>query len=159
MQHWGSCDRASTYGPYIATVSGGAPIALRDHRRALDLLAHAAHDARAVDIQQRAGLTADRSKISPGGTLGATSVAMLRSAACSSASSSRAGADGGRPWGHTSTPPLESSRRAAPLRVMITHARGGSYTVKISISVSQGSGARASFRLGGEGDAIGPRPH
>src|SRR3954453_17280480 len=34
----GSCDRASTDGPYIATGSGGAPIGLRDHRRALDLL-------------------------------------------------------------------------------------------------------------------------
>jgi hypothetical protein len=41
---WGSCDLASTYGPYIATVSGGVPIGLRDHRRALDLLAHAAND-------------------------------------------------------------------------------------------------------------------
>jgi hypothetical protein len=31
MHHWGSCDRASTYGPYIATVSDGAPIGLDDH--------------------------------------------------------------------------------------------------------------------------------
>jgi hypothetical protein len=89
-QHWGSCDRASTYRPYIATVSGGAPIGLRDHRRA----------PRPPRPTQR--------------TTGATSVAMLRSAACSSASSSRAGSNGGRPWGHTSTPPLESSRRAVP---------------------------------------------
>jgi hypothetical protein len=40
-----SCDRASTDAPYIATGSGGAPIGLRDHRRALDPSA-AADDAR-----------------------------------------------------------------------------------------------------------------
>jgi hypothetical protein len=67
---------------------------------------HAAHDARAVDIQWRSGLRADRSKISPGGTLGATSVAMLRSAACSSASSSRPV----RTAAGRGAPPLESPR-------------------------------------------------
>jgi hypothetical protein len=57
----GSCERASTDAPYIATGFGGAPIGLRDHRRAVDLVPPASA-RRAPSTSNGSGLTADRSK-------------------------------------------------------------------------------------------------